>query len=158
MEGKDAAIGFLLIGIIAVAGGMGYIYLNPTCPEEDCEKCDDCSECPECPEIPEDPEPDTDERWPDWGDANNDTVILTLFNGTTIQTITLGEILDYINKWNSTKIEKYWWEKRIEAFTVTDPYTELPVKGVSLFDVIQVLDTNYAGSFECAGKPYGPYG
>lgn len=159
MEGKDAALGILLIAIVGLAGGLGYLVATQPapCEEEDCEDCPDCPDCPECPTVPEEPEPEINEDWPSWADADNDTVILTLFNGTTEQDITLGEILAYIQKYEDTDIEKTWWEKRMEPMTITDPYTELPLMGVSLFDVMQVLDTNFAGSVECAGKPYGGY-
>ncbi len=148
IERKDAAIGLLIIGLVAMAGWVGFLYINPitkTKTEED-ETTIYVYSIKEVPITYESGLPD------DWSTAPNASSI-TLYNETgDAITITLGQILEYVKKWEETNEavdpgKKDWWEKRLEPITVNNP-SEIPITGVNILDLLRVFDCNFAGELE----------
>ena len=147
METKDFVIGILLIGIVALAGVIGY--LSITLPSTGGDDGDDDTEYIYI--ITK--EPTTEFGLPDdWSTAPNTSFII-LYNetGDSIP-ITLKQILNYVNRWYETENEKYWWEKRLEPKTVKDPASEYDITGVNILDLLRVFDCNYAGALEFISK------
>lgn len=140
---KDATIGILLIGLVFMAGWVGFLYVNPvtTTKTEEDEETIYVYSTTEVPITYDSGLPD------DWSTAPNASAI-TLYNETGDSiTITLGQILEYINKWEETSQEKYWWEKRLTPTTVNDP-NGIPVTGVNVLELLRVFDCNFAGELE----------
>lgn len=141
MDTKDFVIGVLLIGMVSLAGWIGFVYLNP--PTKTIKKTDEETKYIYI-EVP----PTYDSGLPDdWSTAPNASKII-LYNetGDAVE-ITLGQILDYVKKYEETSDEKYWWEKRLKPLTVNDP-SGIPITGVDLLDVLQVFDCNFASEIE----------
>jgi len=141
METKDFLIGVLLIGMVSVAGWVGFLYVNP--PTKTIKKTDEETKYIYI-EVP----PTYDSGLPDdWSNAPNSSKII-LYNETgDVVEITLGQILDYVNKYEETSQEKYWWEKRLEPLTVDNP-SGIPVTGVDILELLRVFDCLYASELE----------
>lgn len=150
METKDAIIGALLIGLVAIAGGIGYIYVNP--PTKTIKKTDEETKYVYLP-PPEEP---PDSGLPtDWSTAPNASYFV-VNNGTEVFNITLKEILDYVAVGNvyDDKVEwrKRLSEKRGDIITVTDPVSGYAITGVDILKILSLWDTNFAGGLECNSK------
>jgi len=141
MELKDFAIGILIIGMVTMAGWVGFLYSTPITKIKKEEETDYVYIVQEVPPTYESGLPD------DWSNAPNASKII-LYNetGNAIE-ITLGQILDYINKYEETSQEKYWWEKRLEPLTVEDS-SGIPVTGVDILELLRVFDCLYASELE----------
>ncbi|MBA7512619.1 hypothetical protein ES705_04627 [subsurface metagenome] len=148
METKDFIIGSLLIGMVAVAGWIGFLYVNPvtiTKTEEDEETIYILQDVLRTYEsgLPE-----------DWSTAPiTSKIILYNETGDPVE-ITLEQILEYVEKWEETDPEKVgnegkknWWEKRLQPLTVTDS-SGIPITGVDVLDLLRVFDCNFAGELE----------
>jgi len=141
MEGKDAILGILLIAVVGLAGGIGYLAITP--PE--CEECED-EDCPECPTC-EEPITYQSGLPDDWSAAPNASSLI-LYNETGVAVeITLGQILDYIVKYQETSQEKYWYEKRLQPVDIYDPLG-IPLTGVPLLQLLTAFDCYYAAELE----------
>ena len=142
---KDAAIGLLIIGLVAMAGWVGFLYVNPNIETKTDEEETTIYVYYSPPSykygLPD-----------DWSTAPNASAI-TLYNETgDAITIKLKQILDYVNKWYQTDPEiygdkSYWWEKRLEPITVNDP-SGIPITGVNILDLLRVFDCNFVGEME----------
>jgi len=148
METKDAIIGALLIALVAIAGGIGYIYVNP--PTKTIKKTDEETVYLTLPEEPLDTGLPTD-----WSTAPNASFFV-VNNGTEVFNVTLKEILDYVAVGNiyDYKVE---WRKRIcesrgDIITVTDPVSGYAITGVDILKILSLWDTNFAGGLECNSK------
>jgi len=152
VDNKTVAIGILLIGIVAMAGWVGFFYVNPiikTETEEDEETI--YVYITTITEVP----PTYDSGLPeDWSTAPNASKII-LYNetGDPVE-IKLEQILKYVEKWEETDPSKAgnegkqdWWEKRLEPLTVNDA-SGVPVTGVDVLDLLRVFDCNFAGELE----------
>ncbi len=152
MDVKDGIIGALLIGIVALAGAIGY--LSVTLPGNGGEEDDD--EDKEYIYIyqtpPTEEEPDLAQGLPvDWSMAPNRSYIM-LFNGTNTVKIELEDILKYINAYEETKGEKYTYRKRLETRTVVDQYSGYYVTGVDILELLHVFDTDFTGTIKLEGS------
>lgn len=147
---KDAAIGLLIMGLVAMAGWVGFLYMNPitkTKTEED-EETIYIYSTTEVPLTYDSGLPD------DWSTAPNASkIILHNETGDRVE-ITLGQILEYVEKWEETDPDtvgnegkKYWWEKRLEPLTVNDA-SGVPITGVDVLELLRVFDCNFAGELE----------
>jgi hypothetical protein len=135
MENKDIILGFLLIAVVGLSGGLGYVFIaGPSL-------FDSPDECPT--EEPTDlfGLPD------DWSTAPNSSYFM-LYNqtGASIQ-VTLGDILDGValaleeQAAGGPAINEY--KKVIYPYTFLEPSTGLYVTGVDLLDVLEAYDTNF---------------
>ncbi|MFW9898448.1 MAG: hypothetical protein ACFFDO_04230 [Candidatus Thorarchaeota archaeon] len=141
VSGKEAAIGLLIIGLVVMAGWVGFLYVNPVTKTKKEEETVYVYITNEIPPTYESGLPD------DWSTAPNASKII-LFNETGAQVeITLEQILKYIEMWEETSQEKYWWEKRLQPITVNDP-TGIPITGVDVLELLRVFDCNFAGELE----------
>ena len=141
METKDAIIGFLIIGMVTVSGWVGFLYVNPT--TKTIKKTDEETKYIfiETPPTYLSGLPD------DWSTAPNASKII-LYNetGDTVE-ITLGQILDYVKKYEETSQHQDWYEKRLPTVTLNDP-SGIPITGVDLLEVLRVFDCNFAGEIK----------
>jgi len=146
METKDFIIGFLLIGMVSVAGWVGFLYVNPvtkTKTEEDEETIYSTVLREYKSGLPD-----------NWNTAPL-TSKLILYNETGDQVeISLEQILDYVGKWEETDPGKDgnegkedWCEKRLQPLTVTDS-SGIPITGVDVLDLLRVFECNFAGELE----------
>lgn len=130
MDRKDIALGILLIAVVSLAGGLGFvIVINST----------------KVPVI----EPFFLDGLPDdWSTAPNSTYF-TFYNQTGGPFfITLGDILEGVNL--AEVGEQY--EKRIFTSTIIDPITGLHITGVNILDFLEAYDTYFAGNITFASK------
>lgn len=141
MEPKDFAIGILIIGMVTMAGWVGFLYSTPLTKIKKEEETDYVFIVQEVPPTYESGLPD------DWSNAPNASkIILHNETGNAVE-ITLGQILDYINKYEETSQHQYWYEKRLETITFNDP-SGIPITGVDLLEVLRVFDCLYASEIE----------
>jgi hypothetical protein len=151
VDTKTAAMGILLIGVVALAGWVGFLYATPIIKTKT--KTDEETEyiyiSPPPEEIVEAGLPD------DWSSAPNASSFI-LNNGTDQFVITMEEILKYVDVGRATTTEddKVIYEKRIsevydDVWTITDPVTGIDITGVSLTTILHLWDVNLAGSVDC---------
>jgi len=130
MEKKDIALGLLLITVVSLAGGLGFVIMISS-PKTDVT------------------EPIFLEGLPDdWSTAPNSTSFAFYNQTGGPYTITLGELLDGIKL--AEEGEEY--EKGIFTSTVVDPITGLHITGVNVLDFLEAYDTNFAGNITFASK------
>ena len=144
--GKEVAIGLLIIGIVAMAGWVGFLYVNPVTKTE-------TEEDEETFYVPVQVLRDYKSGLPDnWNNAPLTSSII-LYNETGDPVvITLEQILEYVNKWYETdpiegggnEDKKDWWEKRLKPLTVIDS-SGIPITGVDITELLRVFDCNFAG-------------
>jgi len=148
MELKDFAIGILIIGMVTMAGWVGFLYSTPITKIKREEETDYIIIVREVPPTYESGLPE------DWSVAPNTSKII-LYNetGDPVE-ITIGKILEYVEKWEETDPAKDgnegkddWWEKRLQPRTVTDS-SGIPITGVDVLDLLRVFDCNFAGELE----------
>jgi len=148
MELKDGIIGALLIGMVALAGWIGFVYVNPPTKTKIEEDTDYVYLTP--------PQEPTDTGLPDdWSTAPNASYFV-VNNGTTTFNVSLGEILEYVAIGNvyDAKVE---WRKRIcerrgDVITITDSVSGYSITGVDILKILNLWDTNFAGALECNSK------
>lgn len=138
MENKDIFLGFLLIAVVGLSGGLGYVFIaGPSIFKSPID----------CPECPTDPPLDLFGLPDDWSTAPNSSYFM-LFNqtGASIQ-VTLGDILDGValaleeQAAAGPAINEY--KKVIYPYTFLEPSTGLYITGVDLLDVLEAYDTNF---------------
>ena len=148
VDSKTAAIGILLIGIVAMAGWVGFLYVNPVTKTK-------TKEDEKTVYLPVEVLREYESGLPDdWSSAPITSEII-LYNETGDPVIiTLGQILGYIEKWEETDPDQPgnagkqdWWEKRLKPLTVTDS-SGIPITGVDITELLRVFDCNFAGELE----------
>ncbi len=146
IEPKEALIGLLIIGLVAMAGWIGFLYVNPiTKMKTDEDEINIYSTITVLRDyktgLPD-----------DWSNAPL-TSSITLYNETGDPVIiTLKQILEYVEKWEETNEEvdpskKDWWEKRLEPITIQNA-NGIPITGVDILEVLRVFDCNFAGGLK----------
>jgi len=127
MEIKDKIIGILLITIVGLSGGLGFVLITSQLPTEE----------PTHPfGLPE-----------DWGTAPNASYFM-LYNqsGASIK-VTLKDILDGValayEEHNAGGSEINEYKKVIYPYTFLEPSSGLSVTGVDILDVLEAYDTNF---------------
>lgn len=131
MEKKDIIIGILLIAVVGLAGGLGYVFIaGPSLFGPPAEQPTNLFGLPE-----------------DWSNAPNSSYF-TLYNqtGASIQ-VTLGDILDGValaleeQAAGGASINEY--KKVIYPYTFLDLSSNLYVTGVDILDILEAYDTNF---------------
>jgi hypothetical protein len=136
METKDGIIGVLIIAIVGLSGGLGFILINPpttTTPGG-----------PDQPIVYDSALPD------DWSSAPNASYFT--FNNQTDSDIqvSLEEILDAVR---SLEVNgEYSWEGGIEVRTIVDPDSGMYIAGIAITDLLFHLNTHFPGDIEFLGK------
>ena len=127
IDGKDAVLGILVIAVVGLAGGLGFVMIsNPGGTQI-------ITQCPEVDYLYGLPD--------DWNIAPNSSYF-TLNNGTDSITIYLSDILEGAKKFLDGCEE---WEKCLAVQTVKDDLSGLWITGVDVLDVLAYYDTNFAG-------------
>jgi hypothetical protein len=130
MEKKDIILGILVIAVVGLAGGLGFIIITqPSNPEE----------------------PQVTLLWglpDDWSTAPNASYF-TFDNGTDIISVTLSAILDGVRLAieeeqdpSGSFINEY--KKTIYTYTFLEPISGLYITGVDILDILEKFDTNFA--------------
>lgn len=153
MDLKDGIIGALLIGVVALAGAIGYLSVTlPGTGGEDDDDDEDTEYIYIYQTPPTEEEPDLASGLPDdWSTAPNRSYIM-LYNGTDSIKIELEDILKYINAYEETQDEKYTYRKRLETRTVVDQYSGYYITGIDILEILHVFDTNFAGTIKLEGS------
>lgn len=144
---KDAAIGLLIIGLVAMAGWVGFLYVNPIIETETDEEEETVYVYSTTTVLREYKTGLPD----DW--SNAPTASFTLYNETgDAITISLEQILEYVEKWEETNEDvdpgkSDWWEKRLEPITMQNT-NGIPITGVDILEVLRVFDCNFAGALK----------
>lgn len=123
MENKDKIIGILLIAIVGLAGGLGFVLIIAQLPNDGTGLPDD------------------------WSTAPNSAYFM-LYNQTGASiTVTLKDILDGValayEEQNSGGSEINEYKKVIYPYTFLEPSSGLYVTGVDILDVLEAYDTNF---------------
>ena len=145
IDKKDATIGLLVIGLVALAGWVGFLYASPVIKTKT-EKEE------ETIYVPVQVLRDYKSGLPsDWSSAPAASLILYNETGDAV-TITLQQILEYVEKWEETNEDvdpgkKDWWEKRLQPLTVIDS-SGVPITGVDITELLRVFDCNFARELE----------
>ena len=134
IEGKDAVLGVLLIAVVGLSGGLGFVIIaNPFGTQ---------TTTTQSPEVSLYGLPD------DWSIAPNSSYF-TLNNGTDTLTIYLSDILEGAKVYLDGCED---WEKCIAVQTVKDDLSGLWITGVDVLDVLAYYDTNFAGDMIFTSK------
>jgi len=123
MENKDKIIGILLIAIVGLAGGLGFVLIISQLPNDGTGLPDD------------------------WSTAPNSAYFM-LYNQTGASlTVTLKDILDGVSlayeEQNAGGSEINEYKKVIYPYTFLEPSSGLYVTGVDILDVLEAYDTNF---------------
>ncbi len=154
VDTKTAVIGCLVIAVVAMAGWVGFLYVNPITKTK-------TKEDEETVYVYFGVLRDYDSGLPD-DLSSAPTTSLVLYNETGDQVvITLAQIIQYIEKWEGTdpstagnEGKEGWWEKRLKPLTVTDT-SGVPITGVDLTELLRVFDCNFAGELEFVSNDPG---
>jgi len=137
MEKKDIILGILLITIIGIAGGLGFVLLTwqPKPSETSIYKTglpDDFTTAP--------------------------TTASFMLNNQTHSniSITLGDLLDFVEIYESSEEGEY--ETSIGTATIIDPITNVPITGVRILDVLEAYYTYFAGEINFGGLAFSTTG
>jgi len=143
IEGKDAALGILIIALVGLAGFTGFLFLNIPAPCTECEEPIECEECEECDPLPV--------LWglpDDWTTAPNATYF-TINNRTHVFDVSLGEILEGValaleeEKYgNGAAINEY--KNPLYLYTIQDEISGMYYTGVDILDILARWHTNFA--------------
>lgn len=142
MENKDIIVGILLIAVVGLSGGLGYMLIaGPSLYGPPAEQPTDLFGLPD-----------------NWSNAPNSSYF-TLYNqtGASIQ-VTLGDILEGV----SLALEEQTaagpaineYKKVIYPYTFLEPSTGLYLTGVDLLDILEAYDTNFGWDIELVSS-YG---
>jgi len=151
IENKDIALGALLIGIVLLAGWVGFLYVNPVTKTHTHED----EETVYVPVYIEET-PDGIYGLPsDWSTAPNASYIM-LYNETGSLKISLEDILKGVSLWleqNASEAagggEIYaYTDALMELYSFKDPGSGLYVTGVDLLDVIEFSNTHFGYDLE----------
>ncbi|MFX0057877.1 MAG: hypothetical protein ACFE85_00275 [Candidatus Hodarchaeota archaeon] len=138
MENKDIALGLLIIAVVGLAGGLGFVIIaTPKAPEQ----------------------PQVTLLWglpDDWSTAPNASSFI-LNNGTNQIPISLADILEGVQLAieedqdpTGTFINEY--KKTIYTYTFLDPISGLYITGVDILDILEKYDTNFAYNLTFTSK------
>jgi len=128
MENKDIALGILLIAAVGLAGGLGFILI--------------AWEPKTTPEVPTylSGLPD------DWSTAPNSSYIILNNQTHSNIIITLKDILQGIATYQSS--QKGGYNTGIGFQTIIDPYTNIPITGISIPDLLDQYHTYFPGNID----------
>ncbi|MFW9987578.1 MAG: hypothetical protein ACFFC3_02900 [Candidatus Odinarchaeota archaeon] len=137
MEKKDIILGILLIAVVGISGGLGYVLLTWQ------------------------PKPSGTTTYetglPDDFSTAPTTASFMLNNQThTNITITLADLLNFIEIYENTEEGAY--ETGIGTSTVIDPNTNIPITGVRILDVLEAYHTYFAGELNFGGLTFSTTG
>ncbi|MBD3254217.1 MAG: hypothetical protein GF383_03950 [Candidatus Lokiarchaeota archaeon] len=152
---KLAAIGALIVGMVAMAGWVGFLYVNPvtrTKTEEDEETVYVPTTVTEETGLPD-----------DWGLADYDATF-TVYNETGgAFEVTMADIFNGISLYYNQEADPQGRETQefkyeyMELLSVDDPLTGRTFTGVNILDVLEFAQTFYAWNFSCKTKNMGNY-
>jgi len=128
MENKDIALGILLIAVVGLAGGLGFVLI--------------AWEPKTTPEVPTYLSGLPDE----WSTAPNSSYIILNNQTENNIIITLGDILQGIATYQSS--QKGGYNTGIGFTTIIDPYTNIPITGISIPDLLDYYYTYFPGDID----------
>lgn len=140
MENKDILLGVLLIAVVGLGGGLGYVIIAGPSLFGPTEQPTNLFGLPD-----------------DWTDAPTSSYF-TLYNQTDSIQITLGDILDGVTlaleeqAAGGPMINEY--KKVIYPYTFLEPSSGLYVTGVDLLDILEAYDINFGWDIEIVSS-YG---
>jgi len=128
MDKKDLILGILVIAVVGLAGGLGFVLI--------------AWEPKTTPEVPTyfSGLPD------DWSTAPNSSYIILNNQTNSNIIITLEDILDGIATYQSS--QKSGYNTGIEFRTILDPFTDIPITGISITDLLDQYHTYFPGEIE----------
>ncbi len=132
MDKKDIIMGVLLIGIVGVSGGLGFVLVS-WAPKETQQTPTYLSGLPD-----------------NWDTAPNSTYII--LNNQTHSNIKIyfKDILEKIQTFQNT--QKGAYDTGIELKTIIDPETDIPITGISIIDLFDQYHTFFPGAINFVSK------
>jgi hypothetical protein len=125
MKTKDIAIGVLLIAVVGLSGGLGFLLIAWT-PKTETPPITYLSGLPD-----------------DWSLAPNSSYFILNNQTDSGIVVTLGDLLQQIEIWQDSDANAY--QSGIALSTIIDPLTNIPITGVNVLDVLQAYHTYFAG-------------